>query len=429
MHPRRPIRLLLREHGICGGVETVNFHLIRQFTKLVERVVVIIPEWRLKFYEQILPPSDRLIYQLPYSPRRAEPAYFLQKATSFALRQKFLPARRGFRKVREGLFNRWLKEVIREHNITHCFCSWNFCVDAPRVSVPMGVMLMDVRFKHFPETFPGFDIAAVDRQFRHWLRNSSVIFPVSETTAADIRRFYPWHAGITQVVPHGAEIGRRHQPRSRSGHVSEPGRFVFYYPAAANGHKNHITLFRACAELFAKGYDFDLVLTGFGTEVFGCTAPNGQASPKREAAIEFARLFIEQKQDLFHGRIKSLGYLERSRVEALYDCCTAVVLPSLFEGFGLPLVEALEHGASIICSDIPAHREQLARYDCVNQVTLVPPREITALAAAMEKLLTKTPPASSEKRAPNTLERWTWQDAAVAYLDSLGAVTPNHDLS
>jgi hypothetical protein len=125
-------------------------------------------------------------------------------------------------------------------------------------------MLMDVRWKRFPETFPQIDLNVADRQFCDWLRKSSIVFPVSETTASDIKRFYPWHAGRTRVVPHGAASAGRNQPGSIATREERDGRCVFFCPAAASGHKNHITLFRACAELFSKYFDFEVVLTGFG---------------------------------------------------------------------------------------------------------------------------------------------------------------------
>jgi glycosyltransferase involved in cell wall biosynthesis len=422
MHRRRPMRLLLREYGASGGTETVNIHLVKEFTELVERVVWVMPGWRMKFFQQILPPSDRLVYELPYWPPRARLANVLRKATSLALRLKNLPARFVFENMREALSDLWLRRLVREHEITHCFYNWTFGVNVPRIGVPIGAMLMDVRWKHFPETFPQVDITAADRQFCNWLRKSNVVFPVSETTASDIKRFYPWHAGRTRVVPHGAESADHNQSGSVAVRAGS-GRCVFFYPAAAHGHKNHITLFRACAELLTKGFEFEVVLTGFGTEHFGRNQVNGQCPSNGEAAVEVARGFLHQHHDLFQGRIKPLGYIDRAQINVLYNACSAVILPSFFEGFGLPLIEALQNGARVICSDIPAHREQLMRYRCIDQVALIPPADAAVLAAEMEKIIVSTPDPQTKRVPPNTLKQWSWRDVAETYLDSLGAVT------
>jgi glycosyltransferase involved in cell wall biosynthesis len=428
MHQRRPMRLLLREHGICSGTETVNIHLVDEFSRLVERVVWVMPASRMKFFQQILPPSDRLIYELPYYPPRARLPNALRKATSLALRQKTLPGRDMVRNLRRSLFDLWLKRLVRRHQITHCFCSWTFGVDAPRIRVPLGVMLMDVRWKRFPGTFPQVNINAVESQFCDWLRKSTVVFPVSEMTASDIRQFYPWHAGQTRVVPHGADVVDQNTSNSVAAKDANTRRCTFFCPAAANGHKNHLTLFRACVDLFKQGFDFDVILTGFSTEYFGPNQTNGRRPQHIEVAVELARTFLHQHETLLNGRIKALGYVDRTQIGALYEACSAVVLPTYFEGFGLPLLEALQNGATVVCSDIEAHREQLIRYGCVDQVRLFPPSDAHALATEMEKVLTRPTTGLRQNRMPPAaLKRWTWRDVAETYLDSLGTVSPGHN--
>lgn len=437
------MRLLLREHGKRGGIETVNIHLIREFTELVERVVWIVPGERMKFFQQILPPSDRLIYERPYDRRPPRLTNILRKVTPANVRKKLRPARfalhdmrdalrestpgrlhkEAFQNIRQKLFELWLRQLIRRHHITHCFCNWTFCLDVPRIDIPIGVMLMDVRWKRFPETFPQLDIDAADQKFREWLTKASVVFPVSETTASDIRQFYPSHAARARVVPHGAESNGRHCADYAPLGATPDRRCMFFYPGAANAHKNHITLFRACAELFAKGLDFEVVLTGFGTQGFDSNLRNGEWPSNGEAAVDHARIFLRENAQLFRGRIKALGYVEPVEINRLYDDCSAVVLPSLFEGFGLPLLEALQKGVPVICSDIPAHGEQLSRYQCRDQVTVVPSSDVAALAAEMEKIVTNG--AALRHRPPSALQQWTWRDAAEAYIDSLAAVTPH----
>jgi len=335
------MRLLLREHGIFGGIETVNVHLVREFTQLVDRIVWVMPSWRFEFYQRLFPPSNQLIYVSHAWPRQAWIYHNLERATNLALRQKNLPARFAFEKLQRALSNLRLRRLIREHKITHCFCNWTLRVQAPRLSVPMGTMVMDVRWRHFPETFPD-DVDVLDRQFRSWLKRSRVIFPISEATAIDVKRFYPWFSGATRVVPHGARTNHAHgQPRTPI--VLSRSRPVFYCPAIVHPHKDHLTLFEACAKLLAKGYDFEVALTGFLTEGLSNGCPNP------EATVALCRAFLRKRANLFGDRIKALGYCDSAEVQAIYQGCTAVVLPSFFEGFGLTLTEALQNGATVIC--------------------------------------------------------------------------------
>jgi len=411
------MRLLLWEHGIPGGSETVNIQLIKEFTKMVDLVVWVMPHERIKYFQQILPPSDRLIYEPRFWSRETR----LRK--SIASTEAFVDHRKPslnptFRKLRRAVVDLRLNWIIRRYRLTHSFCGW-LHVDVPRIRIPTGVMVMDVMWKHFPDSFGIGSQEWVDRRFTNWLKKAAILFPVSEATAEEIRRFYPWYTGPMRVVPHGA---LDHQPNGTSSaataHTSTD-RPIFFYPARAGINKDHLTLFKACEHLFAKGHDFDLVLTGHQTEHFA------DSDYDNDNGIGGCRAFLRERRSVFKGRIKSRGYCARSEVDALYNTCTAVVLSSALEGFGLPLIEALETGAEIICSDIPPYREQLSRYGCADQVSVFPAGDAVALASAMEKILIGSRESVWRKRSgPIAFKNWTWTDAAAAYVESLSAVTP-----
>jgi glycosyltransferase involved in cell wall biosynthesis len=414
------MRLLLREHGIPGGIETVNIHLVKELTELVDRVVWVMPHARLKYFQQILPPSDRLIYEPQFWSRETSLKHTLTSTEQF-FHQKKPTLDPAFQKLRRALLDLRLNWLIRRYRLTHSFCTW-LHVDVPRIRIPTGVMVMDVMWKHFPDCFGPNSHDLVDRRFCRWLETSAVLFPVSEATAREVTRFYPEYEGRTQVVPHGA---LHHQPNGACStkipekHSDRP---VFYYPARAGINKDHLTLFKACERLFAEGHDFDVILTGDQTDRFACAEPWND-----DNGIETCRVFLQEKQSLFRGRIKPLGYCARSEVDSLYETCTAVVLPSAFEGFGLPLIEALEKGVEIICSDIAPYREQLSRYGCTDEVRLFPKGDAIALASEMQKILNASREPQWRKRSRSIpLQSWSWKNAAAAYVELLSALTPAH---
>jgi len=416
---RFPMKLLLREHGIPGGIETVNIQLVKEFTELVDLVVWVMPVARLKYFQQILPPSDHLIYETQFWSREKTWVQNSVKKAEGIVHQKSRPVRPALRNLRHILWDLRLKWIIRRYKITHSFCSWAY-VNVPRISVPTGVMVMDLGWKHCPDSFGHGTQDWVESLFFSWLKKAAVVFPVSETTTLDLKRFYPWYKGMIRVVPHGTLGNRRDNMLSEPAAAGPSRRPLFYYPARAGGNKDHLTLFKACETLFAQGYDFDLVLTGEKTEHFADANEYND-----DISVETSRAFLQRNQLLFQGRVKPLGYRPRSEVDALYECCTAVVLPSAFEGFGLPLIEALEKGSEIICSDNPAYREQLSRYGCEDQVCVVPVGDAAALAAEMEKIIIASRRPLWRKRSQSSaLERWTWKDAATAYVESLSALTP-----
>ena len=82
------------------------------------------------------------------------------------------------------------------------------------------------------------------------------------------------------------------------------------------------------------------------------------------------------------GWLLQLGYAPDAVVRALYDRAAAVVCPSVYEGFGLPVVEALAAGAPVVCSDIPVFREVAA-----DAAIFVPPDDAAEWARALAGLL------------------------------------------
>jgi glycosyltransferase involved in cell wall biosynthesis len=98
-----------------------------------------------------------------------------------------------------------------------------------------------------------------------------------------------------------------------------------------------------------------------------------------------------------------------------------VVLPSLYEGFGLPLVEAFERNVAVVCSGIAPFREQIDRYKMNDIVHLVDPITPDRLASAMAASSSHDSEGLylSENELISKLSAWSWDDAAVAYRDSL----------
>jgi alpha-1,3-rhamnosyl/mannosyltransferase len=82
------------------------------------------------------------------------------------------------------------------------------------------------------------------------------------------------------------------------------------------------------------------------------------------------------------GWIVHLGYLEDGQVAALYRGAAAVVLPSIYEGFGLPALEAMVAGIPLVCSDIAVLREVAG-----DAALYAPPGEPRAWAARVGELL------------------------------------------
>jgi glycosyltransferase involved in cell wall biosynthesis len=128
--------------------------------------------------------------------------------------------------------------------------------------------------------------------------------------------------------------------------------------------KNLVRLMHAYARLRAKGHvEHDLVLVG-------------QAAFKGSAILETARsLGIEPF-------VKHTGYVAEADLVALYNAADVFVYPSLYEGFGLPVVEAMACGTPVITSNVTSLPEVAG-----TAALLVDPKSEDEIASALERVL------------------------------------------
>ena len=129
---------------------------------------------------------------------------------------------------------------------------------------------------------------------------------------------------------------------ARSPTAPLPARFIFY-PANLWKHKNHDVLLRALRLLrVERGRRVDLVLTGVGQD---------DGYPL-EAMV---------KSHGVSDQVHSLGYLAVEELAHLYQRADMLVFPALFEGFGIPLVEAMAAGCPVVAPDTHCPRGPLRR--------------------------------------------------------------------
>lgn len=152
------------------------------------------------------------------------------------------------------------------------------------------------------------------------------------------------------------------------------GRPYFLYPAITYPHKNHLVLLEAFARVAASDPDVALVLTG------------GEAATEAEVRERIAR------PDL-RGRVARTGRVPAATLEVLYRHATAVVVPSRYEGFGLPVLEAQLRGCPVVSSSAGSLPEVARPED------LVDPDDVTAWAEAMHCVLRLSAPERAERVA------------------------------
>lgn len=248
---------------------------------------------------------------------------------------------------------------------------------------PAVVMVGDVQHMVLPHNFSRLDRIFRASIYPYSFGKARLLLPVSERTRRDLETVAGVPADKLRVVRPGS-VFRGATRRSCSQAPPIEGRYL-YFPAATNRHKGHADLFRAFAELPAQETPLSLVLTGERT---------GYWSQLETTAT---RLGIR-------SRVLHLGYVAPEVVDSLYGHAEAVVFPSRFEGFGLPVAEAASFGAKVIASNLDVFDE-----NGTEGVLRIDFADSQQLRVALE----------SPQRASLAAGVWTWEDAAAATLVAL----------
>lgn len=213
------------------------------------------------------------------------------------------------------------------------FCP--FAILWPRpLPVASVVNLSDIQEVLYPQFFSEQELDSRKRHFAPSTKCANSVLTVSEFSKRTIAE----HHGITPekifVAWHSADESMFEPPAADALQSFDlPERFIFY-PANFWQHKNHDALLRALVHLqTTHDVIIPCVLTGQEIE-------NGY--PIRKKIAEYG----------LDDQVRLLGYVTNEEVHALFHKAAILCFPSLYEGFGMPLVDAMAAGTPIVCSDV-----------------------------------------------------------------------------
>lgn len=209
-------------------------------------------------------------------------------------------------------------------------------INTPGLRAPAVLSFMDMQHEFFPENFTPAELRRRRRAYRASVAAAARVIAISNHVKGTLVNVYGVDPAKVDVVHFGSapefrpvdDPARIAAARRRHG-LERP--FLFY-PAASWPHKNHVALLRALRLLLDRGrFDGDLALSGIAREAHGVVG------------AEIARLGLRE-------RVRILGYLPARELPDIYAAAELLVFPSLFEGFGLPLLEAMACGCPVVCS-------------------------------------------------------------------------------
>lgn len=256
-----------------------------------------------------------------------------------------------------------LRHEVRRSGIEVLLHPGNFAV-LPGLGVPQVVTVNDLQHYTFPGNFSWGRNLARSILYELTVRTADRFITISEFTRADLISRFRVSPGIVTAVPLGADpivapdAAAVATARARHG-VPET---YFHYPAMVAPHKNHEMLLEALARLRERGSDVHLVLTGKFT-----------ADGRLDEAI---------RRHGLEGAVHGLGFVPRQDALALLAGARAMVFPSRFEGFGLPLVEAMACSVPVLASRAASIPEVVGEAGI-----LLPDADPMAWAEAMARVL------------------------------------------
>lgn len=270
---------------------------------------------------------------------------------------------------------------------------------------PMLTTVHDLSWLSYPEAHPIERVRFLDRHLPRSLERANVVLTDSEFIAAEIASRFALPRAKIRVVPLGVDASYR--PRGReelaptlARHGLHAGKYLLVV-ATLEPRKNLARLVRAYAALPAALQSrHPLVIVG----------ARGWLSSELEHAIAP----LESA-----GKARRLGYVDERELPLIYAGAHAFAFPSLYEGFGLPVLEAMASGVPVLTSNVSSLPEIAG-----DAALTVDPRDDVAMSAGLERLLEDSPwRTMATARGISRAREYPWSRCVNATVDAYSAAS------
>ncbi|MGB5052738.1 MAG: glycosyltransferase family 1 protein [Caldilineaceae bacterium] len=263
----------------------------------------------------------------------------------------------------------------------------------PGLARPAVLTVHDLIFEAFPQHHTRANRTFLRVAMPLFVRAADAIIAVSQQTRRDLVSRYGTPESKIRVVYEGidsrfAPIGPPEVARVRQKY--SPERPYLLMVGTLEPRKNHSTAMRALARVKERGYAHRLLISGGQGWLF---------EPVRQL-VEGLGLT---------GDVSFAGRVPDAELPALYAGADALLLPSLYEGFGFPVLEAMACRTPVVCADSSSLPEVAG-----DAALLVPAMDDEALAGAVERILAEPGLADElRRRGVRQAARFRWEQCAA----------------
>ncbi|HEU4480813.1 MAG TPA: glycosyltransferase family 1 protein, partial [Actinomycetota bacterium] len=253
----------------------------------------------------------------------------------------------------------------------------------------------DLSFIRFPESVSWQNLYFLRWNVPRMIKRAATVVTVSESSRREIAARFDVPASDVAVVPNGCDHERFGDPDAPRAFDLPPGYLLFV--GTREPRKNLPMVLRAHEHLSATRADVPPLVVVGGA---------GWRGKELESALERHRLARD---------VRILGYVPDELLAGLYQDAAALVFPSLYEGFGLPIVEAMAAGCPVVTSDRGAMAEVGG-----SAVVAVDPEDHVSIASGIARILDD--PSLRERLVDEGIERarsMSWTRSGEALRDAV----------
>lgn len=277
---------------------------------------------------------------------------------------------------------------------------------APRFSpIPTVISIMDLSYIHYPQLFRSSDLY----QLKHWssysVKKAKKILTISEASRNDIINEYKISPENVVVTYPGIKSEKHMKANVVDIHskFSIPGRYILFV-GTLQPRKNIVRLIQAFSILKKdqENEDLELVIVGKKGWLF-------------EEILEAPHTFGVEDD------VRFLEFVDDLELTELYKQAVCFVLPSLYEGFGLPVLEAMKYGCPVITSNVSSLPEAGG-----DAALYVDPTNSEDIAKTMQKVVeNKGLQEQLREKGYKQVKKFSWEKTAKETLAVLSEVAQN----